>query len=260
MSGQTLTPQPTTDDETASPGGADAASGRQPRTSLRIDTHAATGDRTTVVVSGHIDALTSQGLEGALRNALDRSNQGIKVDLSGAEFRDGSGIDALASVRRHARQCAKDLAVQTASADGHPRAGTGSRTLLDPPGWGDKTADGNGALPGATSRPETRVASDPDDEEDLRTEITHLKRALQTRPIIDLARGVLMASFGLSAEEAWTVLVEASQHTNTKLRYVAEELVNAVNGHEMPEPFQQHIAAAVTRLQTPQTTPSNREG
>ncbi|MEV4038526.1 ANTAR domain-containing protein [Streptomyces umbrinus] len=211
-------------------------------------------------MSGDIDAVTSQELAGALRNALDRSSHGIEVDLNGAEFRDGSGIDALASVRRHARQSAKDLAVQTASANGRPRAGTGSRTPLDAPGWVDKTADANGAFPGATSRPEARVASNPQGEEDLRTEITHLKRALQTRPVIDLARGVLMASFGLSAEGAWTVLVEASQHTNTKLRYVAEELVNAVNGDEMPEPFQQQIAAAATRLQTPQTAYSNREG
>ncbi|MDQ0955499.1 anti-anti-sigma regulatory factor [Streptomyces phaeochromogenes] len=234
--------------------------GRCPRPSLRIDTHAATGDRTTVVVSGDIDAVTSQGLEGALRNALDRSSHGIEIDLNGAEFHDGSGIDALASVRRPARQSAKDLAVQTASADGRPRAGTGSRTLLDAPGWVDRAADGNGAPPGATSRPEARAASDPQGEEDLRTEITHLKRALRTRPVIDLARGVLMASFGLSAEGAWTVLVEASQHTNTKLHYVAEELVNAVNGDEMPEPFQQHITAAVTRLRTPQTASSTREG
>ncbi|MEU9955178.1 ANTAR domain-containing protein [Streptomyces sp. NPDC050982] len=232
-------------------------SGRRPRLSLRIDTHAATGDRTTVVVSGDIDAVTSQGLEGALRNALDRSIHGIEVDLSDAEFRDSSGVDALADVRRHAHQSAKDLAVQTANANGRPRAGTGSKTPFSAPAWGGKTADTNGAPPGATSRPEARAASDPHGEEDLRTEVTHLKRALQTRPVIDLARGILMASFGLSAEGAWTVLVEASQHTNTKLRYVAEELVNA---DEMPEPFQHQIAAAVTRLQTPQSASSNREG
>ncbi|MGI3197725.1 STAS domain-containing protein [Streptomyces sp. GLT-R25] len=123
MPEQALPPQLTAEDETASPREAHAVSGGQPRPSLRIDTQPATGDRTTVVVSGDIDAVTSQGLEGALRNALDRSSHGIEVDLSGAEFRDSSGIDALASVRRHAHQSAKDLAVQTASANGHPRAG-----------------------------------------------------------------------------------------------------------------------------------------
>ncbi|MGI3197726.1 ANTAR domain-containing response regulator [Streptomyces sp. GLT-R25] len=133
-----------------------------------------------------------------------------------------------------------------------PGRETGSRTPLDALVRGNKTAD--------TNRLEAQAASDHADGQHLRTEITHLKRALQTRPIIDLARGVLMASFGLSAEEAWTVLVEASQHTNTKLRYVAEELVNAVNGDDIPEPFQQQIAAAVTRLQTPQTATPNRGG
>lgn len=68
---------------------------------------------------------------------------------------------------------------------------------------------------------------------------------MQTRPTIDLARGILMASFGLSPEAAWSVLVRTSQNTNTKLHDLAQDLVSTVHGTELPEQVQQQLAAAV---------------
>jgi hypothetical protein len=92
-----------------------------------------------------------------------------------------------------------------------------------------------------------------DVEEDLRIEIGQLKRAMQTRPVIDLARGVLMASFGLNSEDAWSVLVETSQRTNTKLHHLAQELVGAVNGAPLPDRLQQQVSAAVTQTLSPRS-------
>ena len=40
---------------------------------------------------------------------------------------------------------------------------------------------------------------------------------MRTRPEIDLARGILMASFRLSAQEAREVLVMASRNTSTNV-------------------------------------------
>ncbi|MFE9764074.1 ANTAR domain-containing protein [Streptomyces sp. NPDC005808] len=90
-----------------------------------------------------------------------------------------------------------------------------------------------------------------DAHQDLRIELTQLRQAMQTRPVIDFARGVLMVSFGLSAEQAWEVLVTVSQNTNTKLHQVAEEIVGAVSGPPLSEVLQKHLAAAVAAL--PQT-------
>jgi hypothetical protein len=73
---------------------------------------------------------------------------------------------------------------------------------------------------------------------------------MQTRPVIDLARGILMASFALSAEDAWRVLVLASQHTNTKLHHLAEELVSAVRGDPPTGEVQEQVAAAVARIRS----------
>lgn len=60
-----------------------------------------------------------------------------------------------------------------------------------------------------------------------------------------------MASFGLSADDAWNVLVEVSQHTNTKVHCLAEDLVSAVNGDPLPDPLRQQVSAAVTEVLGP---------
>ncbi|WEO92933.1 ANTAR domain-containing protein [Streptomyces sp. FXJ1.172] len=92
---------------------------------------------------------------------------------------------------------------------------------------------------------------------DARTEVVQLRRAMETRPVIDLARGVLMASFNLTPEEAWTVLVMVSQHTNTKLHRLAQDIVDAVKGPALTAHIQHQLTAAVTQLAiTPGTTPA----
>ncbi|MEU6064628.1 ANTAR domain-containing protein [Streptomyces sp. NPDC047082] len=94
-------------------------------------------------------------------------------------------------------------------------------------------------------------------EEDLRTEVVQLRRAMQTRPVIDQATGVLMASFSLSSEDAWYVLVMVSQNTNTKLHRLAQELVDTTQGGELSEAVQQQVAAAVAALHAAGDTPSS---
>jgi AmiR/NasT family two-component response regulator len=48
-----------------------------------------------------------------------------------------------------------------------------------------------------------------------------LAGALDSRAVIDQARGMLMERRGISAEEAFGELVRESQNTNTKLREIA---------------------------------------
>lgn len=94
-------------------------------------------------------------------------------------------------------------------------------------------------------------------DEDLHTEVAQLRRAMQTRPVIDQAIGVLMASFSLSPEDAWNVLVAVSQNTNTKLHQLARQLVTAVQGSALDEAVQQHLGAALLALRTP-TSPARQ--
>ncbi|WAL66893.1 GAF and ANTAR domain-containing protein [Amycolatopsis cynarae] len=57
-----------------------------------------------------------------------------------------------------------------------------------------------------------------------------LRSALDSRAVIEQAKGILMAARGLTADEAFTVLVRQSQRENLKLRTVAERFVAKVSG------------------------------
>jgi GAF domain-containing protein len=59
----------------------------------------------------------------------------------------------------------------------------------------------------------------------------NLQRALESRAVIDQAKGILMGRHGLSAEAAFDLLSEQSQRTNRKLRQVAGEIVDQVQHH-----------------------------
>ena len=54
----------------------------------------------------------------------------------------------------------------------------------------------------------------------------NLRIALETRGVIDQAKGILMARHRLTADQAFQVLVRMSMRTNRKLRAVAEELTH----------------------------------
>ncbi|MFG2790117.1 ANTAR domain-containing protein [Streptomyces sp. NPDC048419] len=69
---------------------------------------------------------------------------------------------------------------------------------------------------------------------------------METRAPIDLARGMLMASFHPTAEQAWHLLVTASQHSNSKLREIADALLRTADGRTpLPESLAGHVATAV---------------
>ncbi|MFD9196263.1 ANTAR domain-containing protein [Streptomyces phaeochromogenes] len=85
---------------------------------------------------------------------------------------------------------------------------------------------------------------------ELLREKEQLKHAMESRPVIDMARGVLMATFACRPNEAWDILVTVSQHANVKLRVVAEAVAAAATGQPMPADLKDHLAAAVQMWQT----------
>jgi hypothetical protein len=72
------------------------------------------------------------------------------------------------------------------------------------------------------------------DEEVRRAE--NLRQALVTRELIGQAQGILMERERVTAEQAFDILRRASQHLNTKLREVAQQLVET---GERPQTGQQ---------------------
>ncbi|MDC0768006.1 ANTAR domain-containing protein [Streptomyces sp. HD] len=83
---------------------------------------------------------------------------------------------------------------------------------------------------------------------ELRARNEQLGRALASRAAIDQARGMVMALAPCSSDRAWDVLVEVSQHCNTKLRDVAAALVATTTDKALPEPIQRELRRALRRL------------
>jgi AmiR/NasT family two-component response regulator len=60
-----------------------------------------------------------------------------------------------------------------------------------------------------------------------REHIQHLELALVSRAVIEQAKGLLMGVHRCTADEAFSMLVERSQHENVKLRDVAKNLLDS---------------------------------
>ncbi|GAA2299432.1 ANTAR domain-containing protein [Streptomyces kunmingensis] len=95
------------------------------------------------------------------------------------------------------------------------------------------------------------AGADPADEPgaDLGREVAQLRRAMQSRGTIDMARGVLVAAFGIDPKDAWEALVDTSQRTNIKLHRVAQHLVDSTTGAApLPKTVQSQLSAVIARL------------
>ena len=65
---------------------------------------------------------------------------------------------------------------------------------------------------------------------DAREEVAGLIKAMESRSIIEQAKGIVMATGGVSADAAFDFLVVSSQHRNVKLARLAQELVDMTSG------------------------------
>ncbi|MEU8572833.1 ANTAR domain-containing protein [Streptomyces asoensis] len=245
-------------------GGAQAGGARRvagapvPEIAVRPD-----GDRVVVAVRGELDLDASEQLGHALGAALGAAVRGVDLELDGVGFCDCSTLNVLLEVRRQGLEQDKTVVLRTVGpAVARLLALTGTGTLFDAPDPEAPGPDGDGGA--AAGRAEAaadggvrggdREARRDDAApvfpgnlalDDLRVEVAQLRRAMRTRPVIDLARGILMASFGLGVHEAWRVLVLASQNTNTKLHHLAHDLVAAVLGEAPGAKVREQVAAAV---------------
>jgi AmiR/NasT family two-component response regulator len=91
----------------------------------------------------------------------------------------------------------------------------------------------------ATFLPEKGTSAPAESHTDLencQSEVEDLKAALTSRPIIDQAKGILIAERGCSPEEAFAMLSSASQRDNRKVRDIAKALVDGAQQTPQPPP------------------------
>jgi GAF domain-containing protein len=64
---------------------------------------------------------------------------------------------------------------------------------------------------------------------------SHLEAALQSRAVIDQAKGILMAEQRCTADKAFAILRSVSQRRNIKLREIATQLVTRISQRSEPD-------------------------
>ncbi|TMU95027.1 ANTAR domain-containing protein [Streptomyces sp. DASNCL29] len=81
----------------------------------------------------------------------------------------------------------------------------------------------------------------------LEEEVGQLRRAVVSHAVIDQAIGVVISHGRLLPDEGWNVLRTVSQNTNTKLRLIAEQIVQWPHSGRLPEDIQRALKAALAR-------------
>ncbi|MFE7234018.1 ANTAR domain-containing protein [Streptomyces sp. NPDC002405] len=85
------------------------------------------------------------------------------------------------------------------------------------------------------------------EHERLHQEIDQLQRALTSHAVIDQAIGAVVTFGRIPPEDAWQVLREVSQRSNTKLRTVAEHVLKFAQGGALPDIELEQLRRALGR-------------
>jgi ANTAR domain len=90
----------------------------------------------------------------------------------------------------------------------------------------------------------------PSQEAHLAAELAGLRRRLQTQPVIEQSKGLLMGYYGIDADTAFALLKQWSQSSNTKLRDISGILVNAATSQTaVPAAQNRILRQTIQRLQ-----------
>ncbi|MFE3637959.1 ANTAR domain-containing protein [Streptomyces cellostaticus] len=199
------------------------------------------GDRALLRARGELVHGCADTMTRALA-ALPADVGRVEVDVTDVAFMDASGLRFLDVLGEYGRR--RGVPVALTGWQGQPRR------VLELMGL-----DGTDPLPAAplaasAARGASAVARERAEQlRLLRAEVAQLRHAIDSRPVIDQARGILMAAHSCTPEQAWHVLREASQRTNTKLRDVAGALTasTAPDGPAPPRDLRAALSAAVAR-------------
>ncbi|MEV3972901.1 ANTAR domain-containing protein [Streptomyces sp. NPDC050698] len=82
---------------------------------------------------------------------------------------------------------------------------------------------------------------------ELREEVQQLKEAVVSHAVVDQAIGMVVVLGRISPDQGWAVLKEVSQHTNIKLRNVAELILAWGRTGVMPAEIRAALEDALDR-------------
>ncbi|KMS81415.1 hypothetical protein ACH49_02725 [Streptomyces leeuwenhoekii] len=226
------------------------------------------GRLTTLVIEARVDghrALLSprgelvHGCADVLAEALARLPAGIErvdLDMAGVAFIDTAGLQFLDVLNDHSHRRA--VPVTATNWNGQPRrilelAGLDTTDPLHSTAHRPPCPRPGPGLAGVPASAPARSAVALERSErlhDLEAEVEQLRHAIASRPVIDQARGILMATHGCTSDEAWHLLRETSQVSNTKLRAVAAAITSSAGtgGPPLPAALRAALRTALARL------------
>ncbi|MFF7553771.1 ANTAR domain-containing protein [Streptomyces olivaceus] len=212
------------------------------------------GPTADLVIDGRMDAgrallvprgRLTHGCAGVLADTLGALPAGVgrlELDMSAVHFMDRAGLRFLDLLGGYSHR--QSVPATTANWRGQPERLlrlTGLDTVDPLRATARASAPGSAPTPASASAPAPAPAPASGTERadrlrNLEEEVEQLRHALASRPVIDQARGVLMALHSCTSDEAWHVLREASQLSNTKLRAVAAAVTAGADGDGPPPP------------------------
>ncbi|MGW0334753.1 ANTAR domain-containing protein [Streptomyces sp. NPDC003011] len=153
----------------------------------------------------------------------------VELDMTEVVFMDTAGLQFLETLADHGHR--HGVTVATLNWNGQPHR------ILELAGL--DTTDPLHTAPDPQPCPSASSAVARERAEQLRVlqeEVEQLRHAIASRPVIDQARGILMATQGCTSDEAWAILRQASQLSNTKLRTVAAAVTASIGSDGPPPP------------------------
>ncbi|MDG9717085.1 ANTAR domain-containing protein [Streptomyces sp. DH24] len=209
-----------------------------------IDCRVDPDGRATLSPRGELVHGCADSLAGELA-ALPDTVHRIDLDMSGVVFMDTAGLQFLDVLNDHRHRYG--TTVTTRNWRGQPRR------ILELAGL-DTTDPLHGATcPAPESAPRSATSAVARERAEqlhvLQEEVDQLRQAIASRPVIDQARGILMATHACTSDEAWHILRETSQLSNTKLRTVAEALTAGAepDGPALPPDLRRALRTALSR-------------
>ncbi|MEW2290388.1 ANTAR domain-containing protein [Streptomyces sp. NPDC047841] len=88
---------------------------------------------------------------------------------------------------------------------------------------------------------------EPDRIAALQAEVDQLKEAMTSHAVIDQAIGMVVALGRVTPDQGWQVLKEVSQHTNIKLRNIAELILIWGRRGDIPAQIRAELEDALDR-------------
>ncbi|MFG2352227.1 ANTAR domain-containing protein [Streptomyces sp. NPDC048521] len=89
--------------------------------------------------------------------------------------------------------------------------------------------------------------SEPDRIAELQKQIDQLKEAMASHAVVDQAIGMMVALGRVTPDQGWQVLKEVSQHTNIKLRNIAELILIWGRRGDIPPEIRAELEDALDR-------------